>query len=52
VATINGEKVWDEVSIYFQAGRFGGKTKPSKEKNFELDNLKAPEKIGSWNIPN
>jgi len=33
VATINGEKVWDEVSIYFQAGRFGGKTNPSKEKS-------------------
>ena len=52
VATINGEKVWEEVSIYFQAGRFGGKTNPSEEKSFELDSLMDPEKIGSWNVPN
>ena len=52
VATINGEKVWDEVSTYFQAGRFGGKTNPSEEKSFELDSLKDPEKTGSWNVPN
>jgi len=52
VATINGEKVWDEVSTSFKAGRFGGKINPSKEKSFELVNLKDPEKTGSWNIPN
>ena len=52
VATIKGEKVWEEVSINFQAGRFGGKTNPSEIKSFELDSLKDPEKTGSWNVPN
>lgn len=51
VATINGEKVWEEISINFQAGRFGGKTNPSEIKSFELDSLKDPEKTGRWNVP-
>mgnify|MGYP000235112905 FL=1 len=52
VATINDEKVWEEVSTSFKAGRFGGKTNPSKEKSFELYSLKDSEKAGSWNVPN
>jgi acyl dehydratase len=52
VAKINGETVWDEVSIYFQAGRFGGKTKPSEEKSFELDKLADAEKTNGWKVPN
>lgn len=52
VATVNGEIVWQEVSTSFQAGCFGGKTNPSKEKSFELDSLKTSEKTASWKVPN
>jgi acyl dehydratase len=51
-AYVNGEKVWEEVSTYFQTGRFGGKENPSTEKSFELDSLNAPEETGSWHVPN
>jgi len=48
---INGEKVWEETSIYFQAGRFGGKETPSTEKSFELNSLDEPENTGNWHVP-
>lgn len=51
-AYVNGEKVWEEVSTYFQTGRFGGKENPSTEKSFELESLNAPEDTGSWHVPN
>lgn len=46
------EKVWEETSTYFQAGRFGGKDNPSKEKSFELTSLNSPESTGNWHVPN
>jgi acyl dehydratase len=51
-AYVNGEKVWEEVSTYFQTGRFGGKENPSTEKSFELESLNSPEDTGSWHVPN
>ncbi len=52
VATINGEKVWDEVSINFQSGPFGGKINPSEVHSFMLDNLYNTDKTCSWKVPN
>lgn len=49
---VQGEKVWEEVSIYFQAGKFGGKENPSSEKSFELESLNQPQESGSWHVPN
>ena len=49
---VNGEKVWEEISTYFQAGRFGGKENPSSEKSFELESLNNPQDCGSWHVPN
>lgn len=51
VATINGEMVWHEVSINFQAGRFGGDTNPSEITSFELNNLNNSDKTSNWNVP-
>jgi len=49
---VQGEKVWEEVSTYFQAGKFGGKENPSSEKSFELESLNQPQESGSWHVPN
>jgi acyl dehydratase len=51
-AYVAGEKVWEEISTYFKAGRFGGKENPSPEKSFELESLDSPEGAGSWHVPN
>jgi acyl dehydratase len=51
-ASLNGKKVWEEVSTFLQMGRFGGKENPSAEKSFELTSLDNPEAGGSWHVPN
>jgi acyl dehydratase len=51
-ASLNGKKVWEEVSTFLQMGRFGGKENPSAEKSFELASLDNPEAGGSWHVPN
>lgn len=51
-AYVQGEKVWEEISTYFQAGKFGGKENPSSEKSFELESLNQPQESGSWHVPN
>lgn len=51
-AYVHGEKVWEEISTYFQAGKFGGKENPSSEKSFELESLNQPQESGSWHVPN
>ena len=51
-AYVHGEKVWEEISTYFQAGRFGGRENPSSEKSFELESLNQPQESGSWHVPN
>ncbi len=48
---IDGKKVWEEVSTYFLAGKFGGKENPSEEVSFELVNLEAPEDSAHWHVP-
>jgi acyl dehydratase len=51
-ASLNGKKVWEEVSTFLQMGRFGGKESPSEDKSFELTSLDNPEAGGSWHVPN
>jgi hypothetical protein len=43
--------VWEELSIYFMAGRFGGKENPSTETSFELASLDNLSNIASWAVP-
>jgi hypothetical protein len=43
--------VWEELSIYFMAGRFGGKENPSTENSFELASLDNLSNIASWAVP-
>lgn len=47
----DNETVWDEVSTYFMAGKFGGKDNPSAESSFELTKLEASEEKGQWHVP-
>jgi len=47
----NGETVWKETSIYFMAGRFGGKENPSKETSFELSSISDGEQGANWFVP-
>lgn len=49
---VAGEKVWEEISTYFKAGRFGGKENPSAEKSFELESLDSPQETATWHVPN
>ena len=48
---VNDEVMWDEVSTYFMAGRFGGKETPSSETSFELSKLENGQDKGQWHIP-
>lgn len=51
---LNGETVWKETSIYFMAGRFGGKENPSTDKSFELSSITEgaeSEEGAKWFIP-
>jgi len=49
--TVEGEKVWEEVSTYFMAGKFGGKENPSSETSFELATLENTEDMANWPVP-
>ena len=48
---IADEVVWEELSIYFMAGKFGGKENPSTETSFELASLDQMSDIASWSVP-
>jgi hypothetical protein len=48
---IADEVVWEELSIYFMAGRFGGKENPSIETSFELASLESMSDIATWSVP-
>ncbi|MCL6415520.1 hypothetical protein MIB92_07655 [Aestuariirhabdus sp. Z084] len=48
---VQGETVWEETTIYFMAGRFGGKENPSPQQSFDLASLDSAEEIASWSIP-
>ena len=43
--------VWEELSIYFKAGKFGGKENPSAETSFELTSLDNLTDVTSWPVP-
>lgn len=45
------EVVWEELSIYFMAGKFGGKENPSTETSFELASLDQMSDVASWAVP-
>lgn len=47
----NDDVVWDEVSTYFMAGKFGGKDNPSPETSFDLEKLDTTENKGQWHVP-
>ena len=49
--TVQGELVWQEISIYFVRGKFGGKETPSLAKSFELVSLNDASIIHEWHIP-
>jgi len=49
--TVEGEKVWEEVSTYFMAGKFGGKENPSSETSFELATLENTNDLADWPVP-
>jgi acyl dehydratase len=48
---VAGELVWQETSIFFVRGRFGGKETPATVSSFELENVTATEPVHSWHIP-
>lgn len=48
---IADEVVWEELSIYFMAGKFGGKENPSTENSFELASLDQMSDVASWGVP-
>lgn len=48
---VDDEKVWEENSTYFAAGKFGGKEQPSEAKSFELESLQRAETIKPWYVP-
>lgn len=48
---ISDEVVWEELSIYFMAGRFGGKENPSTETSFELASLESMADLATWAVP-
>jgi len=48
---ISDKVVWEELSIYFMAGKFGGKEKPSTESSFELTSLENMSDVVSWAVP-
>lgn len=48
---VDNEKVWEENSTYFAAGRFGGNERPSETSSFELESLQTVETIKPWNVP-
>lgn len=49
--TVEGEKVWEEVSTYFMAGKFGGKENPSTQTSFELATLENTDDMANWPVP-
>lgn len=49
--TVQGELVWQEITIYFVRGKFGGKDNPSKTKSFELESLADAKVVHEWHIP-
>ena len=48
---IGNDVVWEELSIYFMAGKFGGKENPSAESSFELVSLDSLSDVASWPVP-
>jgi hypothetical protein len=48
---VAGETVWQELSIYFMAGKFGGKENPSTDTSFDLSSLENLNDIVSWSVP-
>ncbi len=48
---VEGKVVWEELSIYFKAGKFGGKEHPSEQSSFELDSLTQGDKMADWEVP-
>lgn len=48
---VEGEKVWEEVSTYFMAGKFGGKENPSTQTSFELPTLENTDETANWLVP-
>ena len=48
---ISDEVVWEETSIYFMAGKFGGKENPSHENSFELASLDNMTDVATWSVP-
>lgn len=50
-AKIADEVVWEELSIYFMAGKFGGKENPSSDTSFELASLDQMSDLASWSVP-
>ena len=48
---VEGKKVWEEVSTYFMAGKFGGKENPSNQASFELSSLDNAEEVTKWLVP-
>jgi len=49
--SVEGEKVWEENSTYFAAGRFGGREHPSSKTSFNLSSLQTVETIKPWFVP-
>ena len=49
--TAQGKLLWQETSIYFVRGKFGGKENPSSTKSFELESLHDASIIHEWHIP-
>ena len=49
--SVKGQLVWQEITIYFVRGKFGGKENPSETKSFELESLTDASVIRQWHIP-
>jgi len=49
---VAGQKVWEEISTYFAAGRFAGAPQPSVgASSFELNSLSEAAPIKPWYVP-
>ncbi|MGR6873163.1 MaoC/PaaZ C-terminal domain-containing protein [Pseudomonas sp. HK3] len=48
---VEGETLWEEVSTYFMAGKFGGKENPSEQSSFELSTLEDTNEEANWLVP-
>jgi len=49
--SVDGNLVWEETSIYFVRGRFGGAEHPATVKSFELTSLPETKVLHSWHVP-